>query len=217
MPNLPTLLTLARIALVPAFVAVLFLPEAWIRPEAAHAIAAAIFIVCALTDWLDGYLARAWNQQTEFGAFLDPVADKILVCAALVSLTHLGQLHAAVASILVVRELAVSALREWMAQRSLHAATAVGSAGKWKTAVQLCAIPLMLVQFELGSGISTDQVGRGLALVAAVLAVVSAVEYFKSAVRALRAADTPAKAAPLKARPGPRRHIARAVAQRGSL
>ena len=103
-----------------------------------------IFIGAAVTDWLDGYLARRWNQTTSFGAFLDPVADKLMVAAALIVLTEFGRIYAIVALIIIGREITISALREWMAQIGQSKSVAVNIAGKAKTVAQLVAIPFLL-------------------------------------------------------------------------
>ena len=115
--NLPIALTWLRILLIPLFVGVLYLPTHFLGPITVDSVAMLIFVLAAATDWLDGYLARALNQTSAFGAFLDPVADKLMVAAALIVLTQLGRVHAVVAMIIIGREIAISALREWMAQQ----------------------------------------------------------------------------------------------------
>ncbi|MFZ5722896.1 MAG: CDP-diacylglycerol--glycerol-3-phosphate 3-phosphatidyltransferase [Pseudomonadota bacterium] len=139
--NIPTLLTLARIALIPFFVVIFYFHSWW-----SNVIAAAIFLLAGLTDYLDGYLARRLNQSTRFGAFLDPVADKLMVAAALVLLVeyHATAWLAIPATVIISREIAVSALREWMAEIGARAAVAVSTIGKVKTVMQITAITLLL-------------------------------------------------------------------------
>jgi CDP-diacylglycerol--glycerol-3-phosphate 3-phosphatidyltransferase len=139
--DLPNALTIARVAAVPALTCAFYC-----RPWARARIPAAIFALCALTDWLDGYLARKWDVNSAFGAFLDPVADKVLVCTCLVLLSGaLGAVVALPTAVIVCREVSVSALREWMGQRGERAAVAVGYAGKVKTAAQMVALQLLLL------------------------------------------------------------------------
>src|ERR1700754_3024585 len=130
--NLPTALTWLRIVLIPLVVGV-FYADTWLTPHARNVTATAIFILAALTDWLDGWLARRYNQTSAFGAFLDPVADKLMVAAALVMLVQLQRLDAVVAIIIIGREITVSALREWMAQMGQSKSVAVSFLGKVKT------------------------------------------------------------------------------------
>ncbi|MDD3434191.1 MAG: CDP-diacylglycerol--glycerol-3-phosphate 3-phosphatidyltransferase, partial [Tepidiphilus sp.] len=114
--NIPNLITWGRIALIPVFVLLFYLPQGWLRLEAVNLWATIIFTAAAITDWLDGYLARRLGQQSRFGAFLDPVADKLMVAAALIVLVDLGRAHALAAIIIIGREITISALREWMAE-----------------------------------------------------------------------------------------------------
>lgn len=148
--NIPTMLTLARIALIPLFVGIFYLHSWW-----GNMMAAAIFLIAGITDYLDGYLARRLNQSTRFGAFLDPVADKLMVAAALVLLVeyHANPWLAIPAIVIISREIAVSALREWMAEIGARGAVAVSWIGKVKTVMQITAITLLLAfepQFEEG-------------------------------------------------------------------
>jgi CDP-diacylglycerol--glycerol-3-phosphate 3-phosphatidyltransferase len=139
-------LTLLRIVLIPLFVVVFYLPVSW-----AHFASAIIFSVAAITDWLDGYVARKYNQSTPFGAFLDPVADKLMVVIALlllVGLHHQSAWFAAAAAVIVGREIVISALREWMAQMGKHANVAVSYIGKIKTTLQMIAIIVLLMDFH---------------------------------------------------------------------
>ena len=140
--NVPTLLTLLRIFLIPLFVVMFYIPTVW----AAYT-AAIIFLIAALTDWLDGYLARSWSQTSQLGAFLDPVADKLVIVMALVLLVaeyHSSYL-ALPAAVIIAREIVVSALREWMAELGKRTTVAVNAMGKVKTVVQMVAILFMLV------------------------------------------------------------------------
>jgi cardiolipin synthase len=144
--NLPTLFTWARILAIPLIVGVFYLP--WPLPER-NLLACVLFAVVALTDWLDGWLARRMNLTSSFGAFLDPVADKFLVCASLLILLEMGRVSAIVALIIIGREIAISALREWMAQIGASRSVAVHMVGKLKTAAQMAAIMLLLYDAPL--------------------------------------------------------------------
>jgi len=181
--NLPIILTWGRMLAIPLLVAVYYLPlSTWHQ----NLIATTMFIVAAVTDWVDGYLARRLGQTTAFGAFLDPVADKLLVCAALVMLVQLGRVDGLIAVIIVGREIAISALREWMARIGAHASVAVHKIGKFKTASQLVAIPLLLLDARI-LGIATRHVGTVLIVIAAVLTVWSMFYYLQRARPYLRA------------------------------
>lgn len=142
--NLPILLTWLRIVLIPLVVGVFYLPDAWMSGPEKNAAATVVFVVAALTDWLDGWLARRWKQTSSFGAFLDPVADKLMVTAALLILLQLSRISALIALVIVGREIAISALREWMAQLGAGNSTAVHWLGKIKTVAQMVAIPMLL-------------------------------------------------------------------------
>lgn len=182
--NLPTLLTLSRIVAIPLIVVLYYLP---ISMAQANWIAAVLFIVFAITDWLDGYLARKLGQASAFGAFLDPVADKFLVCAALLLLVHLQRIDVFVALIIIGREIAISALREWMAQIGAAKSVAVHMIGKVKTSVQMVAIPFLLFDGELLTLFHTLIVGQVLLWVAAVLTIWSMVYYMNQAAKAIKA------------------------------
>lgn len=182
--NLPTLFTWARIVAIPLIVGVFYLP---LPDPARNLIATIMFVLFALTDWLDGYLARKLNQTSAFGAFLDPVADKILVCAALLVLVHLDRAHVFVALIIIGREIAISALREWMAQIGASGSVAVHMVGKLKTTVQMVAIPFLLFDGLLFGAIDTRWWGAVLIWAAAVLTVWSMVYYLRKAVPEIRA------------------------------
>ncbi|MEO5770770.1 MAG: CDP-diacylglycerol--glycerol-3-phosphate 3-phosphatidyltransferase [Burkholderiaceae bacterium] len=177
--NLPTLLTWARIVAIPLVVGVFYLPL-----EEAHRnqIATLLFVLVAATDWLDGWLARRLNQTSAFGAFLDPVADKFLVCAALLILLQLDRVNALLAFVIIGREIAISALREWMAQIGASRSVAVHMLGKLKTVAQLVAIPFLLFGY-----IDTHLWGTGLLMVAAVLTIWSMVYYLQKALPEIRA------------------------------
>jgi len=180
--NFPLFLTWCRIVAIPLFVAVLYVPEDWIAEQSRNLISMWIFIGAAVTDWLDGYLARKWNQTTSFGAFLDPVADKLMVAAALIVLTEFGRIYAIVALIIIGREITISALREWMAQIGQSKSVAVNMAGKLKTVAQLVAIPFLLYDDVLFGLFHTRPVGHLLIGAAAVITLVSMIVYLRAAV-----------------------------------
>jgi CDP-diacylglycerol--glycerol-3-phosphate 3-phosphatidyltransferase len=179
--NFPLFLTWLRILAIPLFVAVLYLPEDWISEHNANVTSMWIFIAAAVTDWLDGYLARRWNQTTSFGAFLDPVADKLMVAAALIVLTEKGLVDPFVSLIIIGREITISALREWMAQIGQSKSVAVNILGKIKTVSQLVAIPFLLFNGVLFGWFHTVNVGRGLIWVAAIITLWSMGVYLKAA------------------------------------
>ncbi len=179
--NIPNILTWLRIAAIPLFVAVLYIDEAWLTTRQANIVSMWIFIAAAVTDWLDGYLARKWNQTSAFGAFLDPVADKLMVAAALIVLVELGRIDAIVALIIIGREITISALREWMAQLGQSKNVAVSMLGKIKTVAQLVAIPFLLFDGNLFGVLDCRITGRILIWVAAVLTVWSMFYYLKAA------------------------------------
>jgi CDP-diacylglycerol--glycerol-3-phosphate 3-phosphatidyltransferase/cardiolipin synthase len=180
--NLPNLLTWGRIIAIPLFVAVLYFPEEWLTSHQANVISMWIFIAAAVTDWFDGYLARKWNQTSAFGAFLDPVADKLMVAAALIVLTELGRVHAVVALIIIGREITISALREWMAHIGQSKSVAVSMLGKVKTVSQLVAIPFLLYDGTLFGMIDCRATGRWLAWLAAGLTLLSMATYLRAAI-----------------------------------
>lgn len=182
--TLPTLLTWARIVAIPLIVGVFYLD---FLPAHQNLFATVLFVLVALTDWLDGYLARKLNQTSSFGAFLDPVADKFLVCAALLILLELGRVNALVALVIIGREIAISALREWMAQIGASRSVAVHMVGKLKTTVQMVAIPFLLYDGQLFGLIPTRLWGTGLILVAVVLTIWSMVYYLQKALPEIRA------------------------------
>jgi CDP-diacylglycerol--glycerol-3-phosphate 3-phosphatidyltransferase/cardiolipin synthase len=178
--NIPILLTWLRIILIPLMVAVFYVPETWVSGIGRDFAATLIFVVAAATDWLDGYLARRWQQTSAFGAFLDPVADKLMVAAALIVLVWLGRLEAVLAIIIIGREITISALREWMAQIGAHRSVAVSMVGKVKTTAQMVAIPLLLYHQPLAN-IDVFRLGTWLIYVAAVLTLWSMGYYMRMA------------------------------------
>jgi cardiolipin synthase (CMP-forming) len=179
--NVPNVITLSRIVLIPLIIGVYYLPEDWLTYESKNITATAIFIFGAVTDWLDGYLARKLNQMSAFGAFLDPVADKLIVAAALIVLLKEGRVDAVVALIIIGRELAVSALREWMASVGQAKSVAVAFIGKLKTGFQLVAIPMLLYDERVLGVLNCAVVGTILINIAAVLTVVSMLYYMRKA------------------------------------
>jgi len=182
--TIPTLLTWARIIAIPLVVGVFYLPLA---PELRNLIATVLFVAVAITDWADGYLARRLNQTSAFGAFLDPVADKFLICAALLILLQLDRVNALVAFVIIGREIAISALREWMAQIGASRSVAVHMVGKVKTAVQMVAIPFLLFDGLLFGLVDTRIWGTVLLYGAAVLTIWSMVYYLQKALPEIRA------------------------------
>ena len=179
--NLPNLITWLRILLIPLIVGVYYLPEEWLSYEAQNGVATGIFIFAAVTDWLDGYLARVLNQMSAFGAFLDPVADKLVVVAALIVLLKLGRVDMVVGLIIIGREIAISALREWMARVGQSKSVAVAFIGKVKTVGQMIAIPMLLFDGMLFGLLDCQWLGTILINVAAVLTVVSMLYYMRRA------------------------------------
>ncbi|MBL8520705.1 MAG: CDP-diacylglycerol--glycerol-3-phosphate 3-phosphatidyltransferase [Betaproteobacteria bacterium] len=185
--NIPILLTWLRIAAIPLFVAVLYIDEPWLTQRQANLISMWIFIAAAVTDWFDGYLARRLNQTSAFGAFLDPVADKLMVAAALIVLVELGRTDAIVALVIIGREITISALREWMAQLGQSKSVAVSMLGKIKTVAQLVAIPFLLFDGDLFGLVDTRIAGRIFIWAAAILTLWSMVYYLKAAFQDERA------------------------------
>ncbi|UCV01750.1 CDP-diacylglycerol--glycerol-3-phosphate 3-phosphatidyltransferase [Dechloromonas denitrificans] len=178
--NLPILLTWLRIVAIPLLITVYFLPAGWATPHERDLAATLIFVAAAFTDWADGYLARKLDQTSAFGAFLDPVADKLMVAAALIILVQLGRADAIVASIIIGREITISALREWMAKIGAAKSVAVSMLGKVKTAAQMVAIPLLLYYAPL-FGLDIRLIGNVLIWVAALLTLWSMGYYLRMA------------------------------------
>ena len=182
--TIPTIMTWTRIVAIPLIVGVFYIP---IDPATRNLIATVMFVLFAATDWLDGFLARKLNQTSSFGAFLDPVADKFLVCASLLVLVHLQRADVFVALIIIGREIAISALREWMAQIGASKSVAVHMLGKLKTTVQMVAIPFLLYDGPLFGVMDSGVWGAWLIWAAAVLTVWSMVYYLQKAVPEIRA------------------------------
>lgn len=176
MTNIPNLLTLLRVLLIPVFILLFYLPFEW-----SYLAASAVFAVASLTDWLDGYLARRWEQSTPFGAFLDPVADKLMVAVALVMLVeeHASFWLTLPAVIIIGREIVVSALREWMAELGARAQVAVSNLGKWKTTAQMVALVILIANPPQLSAYVV--LGYLLLIVAAVLTLWSMAQYLLAA------------------------------------
>jgi len=187
--NVPIMLTWLRVALIPLLVGVFYLPEGWLSPARQGTAATIIFIVAAITDWFDGYLARRWNQTSAFGAFLDPVADKLMVAGALVVLVQLDRVDAILSFIIIGREITISALREWMASIGASHSVAVSSLGKVKTIAQMVAIPMLLYYDRLFGIIDTRVIGMWLLVLAAILTVWSMMYYMRRALPIIRAMD----------------------------
>lgn len=192
--NIPTLLTWLRILLIPVLIAVFYLPAqsklfGVISQEAINLAAMLIFLLAAVTDWLDGYLARRWNQTSAFGAFLDPVADKLMVAAALIVLVEFERVGAMSALIIIGREIAISALREWMAGLGKRNSVGVAMIGKIKTVAQMVAI-LFLLYWEnvqiAGVEIPIKFIGQVLILLAVFLTLLSMAYYLKAAMPQMR-------------------------------
>jgi CDP-diacylglycerol--glycerol-3-phosphate 3-phosphatidyltransferase len=174
--NIPNLLTLLRVLLIPFFILLFYMPFSW-----SYWATASVFAIAAITDWLDGYLARKWQQSTPFGAFLDPVADKLMVAVALVLLVaEHGNLWLTIpATVIIGREIVVSALREWMAELGARAHVAVSNLGKWKTAAQMVALVILLANPPHFTIIVL--LGYVLLIIAAALTLWSMVQYLLAA------------------------------------
>lgn len=175
-----------RILLIPVFTLLFYLPQGWIEQQIANWLAAVIFAVAAITDWFDGYLARRWQQTSDFGAFLDPVADKLMVAVALILLVSLGRTHAIFAMIIIGREITISALREWMAQTGRRSSVAVAKIGKIKTTVQMIAILLLLIGLKDCFGLNIIYFGNILMTIASILTIWSMCYYLKVAWQELK-------------------------------
>ena len=179
--NTPNLVTMSRIILIPMIIGLYYLPSTVLSEEGKNLAATVVFILAAITDWLDGYLARKLDQMSAFGAFLDPVADKLIVVGALVVLLQLDRVDALVAMIIIGREIAISALREWMAKVGQAKSVAVAFIGKLKTVGQMVAIPLLLYHDILLGLVDCQWLGTLLINVAAVLTVISMLYYLRKA------------------------------------
>ena len=185
--TIPTIMTSTRIVAIPLIVGVFYLPESAATLAEKNLIATVMFVLFAATDWLDGYLARKLDQASSFGAFLDPVADKFLVCASLLVLVHLHRADVFVGLIIIGREIAISALREWMAQIGATRSVAVHMIGKLKTFGQMLAIPFLLYDGLVLGFSDTRLWGTWLIWVACVLTVWSMIYYLQKAVPEIRA------------------------------
>ncbi|MBK7664056.1 MAG: CDP-diacylglycerol--glycerol-3-phosphate 3-phosphatidyltransferase [Sterolibacteriaceae bacterium] len=186
--NLPNTLTWGRILLIPVIVGVFFVPDTMFDRPTQNLVATAVFILAAVTDWLDGWLARSLSQTSAFGAFLDPVADKLMVAASLIVLVQLNRVNAIIAFIIIGREITISALREWMAKVGEGRSVAVATIGKMKTIAQMVAIPLLLFDGRL-LGFHTGPIGTACIDVAAALTIWSMFYYLKKAAPALARPD----------------------------
>ena len=179
--NVPMALTWARIAMIPLIVGIFYLPDTWLVPHWKNVTACWLFIFAAITDAFDGYIARKYGMVSKLGEFLDPVADKLMVSAALIVLIALGRVDSFVALVIIGREITVSALREWMARIGKSSSVAVNSMGKIKTISQMVAIPMLLFHDRLFGIIDLHLIGTLLIYVAAGLTVYSMLIYLKLA------------------------------------
>ncbi len=191
--NIPNFLTLLRIGLIPVFVVIFYLPVRW-----SYAVSAFVFLLAAVTDWLDGYFARRLGQLSAFGAFLDPVADKLMVTVALILLVQSDPtpMLAIPAAVIIGREIAISALREWMAELGERSVVAVSFFGKFKTTAQIVALLLLLYHNPIGS-FSTRTIGYILLYTSAILTLWSMVNYLRAAWPSLTTESSSAKSTQL--------------------
>jgi len=201
--NLPIALTWLRIILIPVFVGVYYLPATLLSISAKNWLAMSIFALAAITDWADGYLARKWGQTSAFGAFLDPVADKLMIVAALIVLVWLDRADVWLAMIIIGREIAISALREWMAQLGQSKSVAVAFIGKVKTVAQITAIIALLLYQPAIPGIDTMVLGTIALWVPAILTLWSMFHYLRLAAPHLRGVTPPAQPSESSARIDP--------------
>lgn len=188
--KLPNWLTLFRVLVVPFVVLVYYLPNDWLSMPEKNLTATIMFLVAGLTDWLDGWVARHFSLGSAFGEFLDPVADKLLVCSTLIALVHLGRLHALVALVIIGREITISALREWMASIRQH--VRVSQLGKYKTTFQFLGIGFLLYSGDF-LGIRATiivNIGQWLIAIAVVLTIVSMFDYLIKSAKILRGNDS---------------------------
>jgi CDP-diacylglycerol--glycerol-3-phosphate 3-phosphatidyltransferase/cardiolipin synthase len=179
--NLPIALTWLRVAAIPLLVAIFYLPSNWLSPFEKNLIATILFVSAAVTDWLDGFLARRMKQESAFGQFLDPVADKLIVAAALLVLLNMDRVQVWVALIIIGREITISALREWMALVGAGKSVAVHLVGKLKTTAQMIAIPFLLLNDKIFTWLDCARVGTWLIWVASFLTLWSMFYYLKKA------------------------------------
>ena len=183
--NIPNYLTLLRIGLIPCLILVFYVPDDTLSAYDKNLTATLIFLFAAITDWLDGYLARRLNQTSDFGAFIDPVADKLIVIAALILLAELGRIESIVAFIIIAREFTISSLREWMATLGKSGSIAVAFIGKFKTTMQMIAI-LFLLYYDNILFIPVALIGKILIYFAALLTIISMIYYLKIAFKILK-------------------------------
>lgn len=175
--TLPTAITLFRIALIPAFIIVFYLPFGW-----ANVVATTVFFVASISDWVDGYLARSMQLESSFGAFLDPVADKLMVVVVIVLLVEANpSIYMTLPSVVIIaREISISALREWMAQLGSSTTVKVSHVGKVKTVSQMLALGFMIFSEPLW-GLPIFQIGLAIYYLAALLTIVSMIIYLRAA------------------------------------
>ncbi len=178
--NFPIFLTWLRVIAIPLLVIIFAIPDSVLSYKTTNILAMVLFVGSAITDWLDGYLARRWNQVSAFGAFLDPVADKLLVCSTLLILVDQGRTYALMALIIVGREITIGALREWMAQLGSVKSMAVNQLGKIKTTLQMIALP-MLLYYDNIAWFNTRFWGERMLEAAAVMTIVSMFYYLQKA------------------------------------
>jgi len=178
--NVPNLLTWLRIIMIPVVIGVFYLPATWLTSWERNLIATVVFAAAAITDWLDGYLARRLNQTSAFGAFLDPVADKLMIAAALIVLVELLRLNGIIAVVIIGREIAISAMREWMAKIGKSRSVAVNFLGKVKTISQMISVPMLLYHDRIGL-FNPQRVGTWLIYLAALLTLLSMFDYLRRA------------------------------------
>ncbi len=183
--NVPNALTFFRVVLIPCFVGIYYFPHTVINQSLMNLIGAGIFLFAAITDWLDGFFARYLNQASKFGAFFDPVADKLMVIAALLVLLELDRVNAIISLIIIGREISISSLREWMATIGRPGGMAVMFIGKLKTTIQMIAILLLLYHDDLWF-INVKLIGDILINIAALLTVISMAYYIRVAWPTLR-------------------------------
>ncbi|HCK03145.1 MAG: CDP-diacylglycerol--glycerol-3-phosphate 3-phosphatidyltransferase [Methylophilales bacterium] len=183
--NIPNTLTMFRIVLIPCLVLIFYIPENLLSIELQNLVATIVFVIAAITDWLDGYLARKLNQTSTFGAFFDPVADKLIIIASLLILIDLGRLDVLIGLVIIGREFAVSALREWMATVGKPGSIAVAFIGKLKTTFQMIAIPFLLYDHNI-LFIPIALIGELLIYIAALLTILSMFYYIKEAMKIIR-------------------------------
>jgi CDP-diacylglycerol--glycerol-3-phosphate 3-phosphatidyltransferase len=175
--------------MIPLFLGVFYIPQRYLSLNWQDVIGAALFSLAAITDWFDGWLARKWNQTSAFGAFLDPVADKLMVAAALILLVQLGRVDVWLAFVIIGREITISALREWMAQAGASRSVAVSFVGKVKTAAQMIAIIVLLFHRNVIPHVDMQWLGSISLILAALLTLWSMFYYLRKALPELARQD----------------------------